>query len=507
MVIRTPDLSALTDARRVRLRRRRFWAGSPVPRQSLRDAAAVARAGVFRAVDRPRGAWRQVDDDGSLGHGGEARGPVATGHRCFGTAAQIAQDLRALGCAVAWHPGKLQLKLGTLFPGGSDPIPWVDDPTRIRSLVYSSTVLANLSAFVQALHRDGVELQLIITWLTLGGGEDSSPHDDPAGVNARGLPAFWATEHSVPDEATLVADDGKTYGFLQGEGDDAWHTTTMDPSNGYKLQYFRWMAQGLGQWLADTRLTGGGTDEEGDATSWGDFYYWCATGIWEHADWVPLWLPAMTSLRRMLDGVAKGALSDVVLSVQEGGVNVLCDAPDAHATPDGAAYDSGCESGTARTDGIPTYGDNDNPLDSADAELAATQRPDRVDMLHWTDLHHVWVVEFSRPGLLSTATPYAYLVFVDPDHTVHTDCAVVRLRPGFRVHAAPTVVQRSLQPVSMATGASTSGYPTTLWWFGPDRTLSTRGRDPRFTLVTGQSQYPVLVTSTRRLVIDSVELG
>ncbi len=657
----------------------------------------------------------------------------------FGSARQIARDLKELGCTFAWHPGVLQLKIGSLFvddAGNAIDIPRVSDPSRMRSLVGSSPPLANLRDFLVALHEEGIELKLIITWLTLGGGEDpDASASDPVGEHAKGLPAQWDPAHWDPEEATLVADDGETYAFAEGEGPTLWHTSTMDPSNGYKLQYYRWMAQGLGQWLTTTRdellstanldiadFIGGieignelcdrhttivyaaeaGDDQVGDHQAWANFYYWCATGIWEHASWVPLWLPAMASysvdarvtsqswsgrftvlsllvddvrdlctanpfsyapapsiqdivhgldyhyyhhkvttdyqplswiladlesLRRMVDSARGGELAGLPITVQEAGVNVVCDGAGAE-TPPGAVYDWGCELDVTRDDAVPEYPDYHNPLDDSGAKLAATQRPDREDCLvlpdlirtesepsgandyqavslwcrlaaalaggasvvgwhshmsvrsgafagmglrrdqhdtevldptrafqrpsyaayrrfgtllgdygvvrrlsvpgasfpepadtdidihalymgmSWNDLDHLWVIEFSGRVTGSTVAPYAYLCFVDPDVSVSTACGVLTLRPYAPAWSAPAVQRRYLKPSGMATGASTSGYPTTLWWFPADRPVAPSDEGaaaPRYQVVVGQAQYPVLLTSSRRLVVDTAE--
>lgn len=246
------------------------------------------------------------------------------GETSYGSYRQIARDLQNLGCTVVWHPGRMQLFVNDLFPGDEGGIPVGE--TAVREGVRSSGALANLTLFLQALVDEGIELQLIITWLTLGGGDASrSSQVDPNGVRGQGLTAAWADAHG--DDSTVVADDGGSYRFATAADGrtTGWDRQTMDPASRYKLQHYRWMAHELGRWfaalrgdfskqgvdiaryiagielgneLADRHVllpTGHDSEYYGDAVSWAEFVYWCGSAIWEVADWVPLWLPAVGS--------------------------------------------------------------------------------------------------------------------------------------------------------------------------------------------------------------------
>lgn len=317
--------------------------GSPVERAF--GGFSISTPKLFHAEDAT-----VVDDDGI----------AKSTESAFGTYDRISRDLDQLGAQVLWHPGKLQLRLATMFSDAA-PIPVGETP--IKEAVWASTELAHLGDYISWLVASGIEQQLLLTFATLGGGESPLDVTDPDGVSGNPLIARWAAGHVgqdlLPDDAVDASDRAVFPATDSGSADD-WHMRTMDPRSRYKLQCYRWMAQAVGQWLAELReeylaqgvdiaryfagielgnelgdrhvLLGsdGLENAEGDGVSWGSFYYWCASGIWEHADWVPLWLPAMASYSLDEKAVRRPTLTwggrYRFLSAAMRQVDTLCDA-------------------------------------------------------------------------------------------------------------------------------------------------------------------------------------
>ncbi len=243
----------------------------------------------------------------------------------FGTADIITADLRKRRVKLVRHPGQAQLFMDNLLDGlgRGEPIPvyLVHDDEALESLIRESRVMENLLDLLARLYAN--DMKVMLTLLTFGGGgapyvdEFDSTRDSPA--------LLWSPDHQGQ---TLVdpwfpAEDPKPFNRATADTDPTpagWDLSTFDPDNPYKRLLYRRVcavvarileekasADGYG-WIKDV-IAGveigneldvrhklvTSTGQEINPEPWGVFYAECAVAIRQENDWLPIWLPGLTS--------------------------------------------------------------------------------------------------------------------------------------------------------------------------------------------------------------------
>lgn len=292
--------------------------------------------------------------------------------RRYGPLAELVADLGALGVQIVRHPGRVQLMLDEVLIDHMVPVsatvsavPFsLADATALDEAVQASPVLARILDLVTELRAQNVELQLIITMITLGGGGGTaavpvlSIDDDGDGIETtytHAIPCSWTDEWRNQVVYDDLADMDQPFNRATAAGDPSlaeWDARTLDPRNPAKRAFYRNFARAIGRWLqaheadlADVlagieicneaeirqviRQADGVLAPDGEA--WGWLYYSCASALREECDWVPMWLPSIASyapdategalswdgkvnyLRRMLQAIEGLRITDVVL--------------------------------------------------------------------------------------------------------------------------------------------------------------------------------------------------
>ena len=263
----------------------------------------------------------------------------------FSTVTAMVNDTTALDAAVVRQPGLVNLFLSHIYDisgeGASLRIPRITrsefDVPLLLSRITSSSSWAYLRRVVRQLALHGGRQKVLITFIDFGGGKASAwrpgavyTPDDGGETFAlsNDAPSYLGQEDPifVPWGADLAGQEvrdiltGETLPFYVGDEDDEeWRYYTLDPHNGVKRRYFALLSRALGRALvamADTLEEEDGIDLssliegieignelevrhtlEGDVDpeGWATFYYHCATALRAECDWVPLYLPAISS--------------------------------------------------------------------------------------------------------------------------------------------------------------------------------------------------------------------